>query len=61
MANRFLTTDEIGERFRKAIQKAAKGLTVKQQRAFFYDLQTSLCGFPRTEKQGKLYIETGHC
>jgi len=59
MANEFLTPNEIGMEFLKVILKDTKGMTVKERRAYFYDLQTAMCGFPQIQIQRARYIRTG--
>jgi hypothetical protein len=58
MANRFLTTEEVAEDFLKVMLKDTKGMSRKEQRAYFYDLQTTLGAFPHDEAERKRYIET---
>ncbi len=59
MANQFLAVNEIGKVFLDVILKDTKGMTLQEQRAYFYDLQTILGGFPPIKKQRDRYIQTG--
>jgi hypothetical protein len=59
MPNRMLTKKEIAEEFMAAI-KSECGDDIRKQRAFVYDLQTVLGGFPYSFKERQKYIRTGH-
>lgn len=59
MPNRMLTREEVGQMMLDEIKEAC-GDDIKKQRAYVYDLQTALGGFPASKEERERYIETGH-
>jgi hypothetical protein len=58
MPNKFLTIQEVSQFFFEDM-KVACGDDVIKQRAWFYDMQTWLGGFPCSEEERNRYIATG--
>lgn len=58
MPNRMLTKQEVHEIFMEQMRSAC-GQDVRKQRAYVYDLQTQMGGFPASQAERDHYIETG--
>jgi hypothetical protein len=63
MNDRFLTHEEVQKEIVQpllnAILEDMQGMTLAEQRAYWYDLQTEECKFPANEQERKRYIENG--